>query len=182
MLIKYKKSSALENYSYSYDKIKPNNKKVYAYLERISKCRIKNAYNLLDKNNETLGIVFCRLINSEKIAGVSVTFLPISSSGYYDDSNSSDIFAATFCYRAALDSEQGFWYFENSSVPSDIQTDLDVHSFTSSDSETYNIIRHIKEADAAPKILTRLSRSIKNFYKNSLKIDRAFNDITFDAL
>lgn len=184
-LVKRKRSSIsiIQGYTGSFEKLKPNNKRIYSYLEKTSNCKIKNAYNLYDSNNETLGIVFSRVVNTDSYGGISVSFMPLGEDGYYAPDQTREIYKAVFKYQTPKDNFGDFWFYENpESIPSSIKSSTDLEEITHKDNSRYLTLKNIKGSKAAPKIITKLSSLVKSFYKNDLKIDRAFNDITYNDL
>lgn len=184
-LVKYKRSSTdlIPRYSGNSDKLKPNNKRIYSYLEKTSNCKIKNAYNLYDQNGETIGIVFCRIINSNNFGGISVTFMPLGEDGFYDPSSTKEIYNAVFKYQDLKDNFGDFWFYENpSSIPTSIKSSMEMDEVMSKDNSKLLVLRNIKGSKAAPKIITKLSSLVKSFYSSDLKISKAFNDITYNDL
>ena len=176
MLIKYKvsNSSVLSSYSKgSYFKIKPNNKKVYEYIQKHLKCNVKNIYNLLDYNSESIGLVCCKIINESSLGGIQVVFIPLGEDGFYDVSNVSILYNALFKYKEDLDA----WYYEDKNVPTSLKEFLEAAEVLSNDNVCYSIVKSIKGKSAAPKIIMRISNKIKEYY-TSLGITTAYNNIT----
>ncbi len=182
MLIRYKKSSRkkyLESYEKgSYFKIKPNNKKVYSFLEKEFNSKIKNVYNLLDPYGESIGLVCCKLINTEEIGGVQVIFLPLGENGFYDLNNMDIYFDG--CFKNIDVDNQNFWHYENGEFP--LNDKLKISEILSLDNKKYCVVERIHGKKAAPKIIVKLSEIIRNMYKNDFGIMSAFNPITFDDI
>ena len=190
MLIKYKKAtmeSTKEDFlkSYckgSYFKIKPNNKKVYSFLEKTFNCKIKNAYNLLDSNKESIGLVFCKILNSEEIGGVQISYIPLGEDGFYNENDIKIIFNGTFKNKE-IDSDNNVWYYESKNIPEKLKSNFNlVEVVSNKDNCRYTAIEQIKGKKAAPKIIVRLSNAIKEVYEEDLGITAAFNPITFSDI
>jgi len=193
MLIKTKKAS---KYSYitnddfskiaftGAEKINPNNKQVYSFLEKATQSKVKNAYNLCDQYGETLGILFCRVINTNEFGGISISYLPLGEDGFYDVSSIFSVYNAVFKYKdLCQDTNEGdFWHYEEENLPNNINQALELEEFVSNDKTKYHIVKSIKGSQAAPKLIVRLSNLIKSIYSEDLKITKAFNAITFSDL
>lgn len=189
MLIKFKKSSknlfhikseTLQRYSGQYDKISPNNKKVIAYLSNLAGCKIKNAYNLYDSNQETLGILFCKLLYKNSLGGIELCFLPLGSDGFYTETSCQTLYNAVFKFETNLD--KPYWTYTDSFIPDDLRTSIEVQEFTSSDDKLKYRLSNIEDEIAAPKIIIRLSDLVERIYNTDFGITKAYNKISFDDL
>lgn len=163
----------------SFFKIKPNNKRVYSLLEKMLKCKVKNAYNLLDCNGESVGILCCKIINTESLGGVQVIFLPLGEDGFYDLDTQLICFNA--CFKNLSIENDNFWYYESNEIPSYLKESFKYSDVLCGDKK-YTVLSLVKGKKAAPKIIVRTSNAIKSFYENEFGITSAFNTISFNDI
>jgi len=189
MLIKIKKASQkwfhtkveeLKRYSGNYDKISPNNKKVISYISNIAKSKIKNAYNLYDSNQDTLGILFCKLLYKDNLGGIELCFLPIGSDGFYNENSCKTIYNAVFKFEKTP--KESYWSYTDSAIPHELKSSLEVQEFNSSDNKLLYRLSNIVDDIAAPRIIIKLSDLVERIYNKDFGITKAYNKISFDDL
>lgn len=188
MLLKFKKSNLSFNYitnntilsSYnrgSFEKLNPNNKKRYSYLESISNCKVKNAYNLFDENGETIGIVFCKLLDSNNFGGIKISFIPLGQDGYYDKNNVIDLFDGSFEYKESYinNTDKSHWKISVNESIKHLSSIFSFDNYLNKDGSSYKILNNITGKQAAHKIIFKLADLCKSIYEKDLFINKAYN-------